>query len=130
MAGDVHTLLGTAKKTAENLGYQTVLLSNSLDCEAREAGAFIASIARTFSDTESPIAFLMGGESVVHVKGNGLGGRNQEMALACAIGMRDLPNVCFFSVGSDGNDGPTDAAGGIVTGETFNKMKKAGLNPL
>ena len=128
--GDVSMLLESAKEAAESLGYQTVLLTDSLGCEAREAGAFIAAIARTFRNTNSKIAFLVGGETVVHVKGNGLGGRNQEMALAVAKEIGGFYNVCFFSVGSDGTDGPTDAAGGIVDGDTMRAMKKAGVDPV
>lgn len=126
--GDVHKLLESAKKTAEDLGYQTVVLSESLDCEAREAGRFIASIARTYHDSEDSIAFILGGETVVHVTGKGLGGRNQEMALSCAKGIKGLKDVCFFSVGSDGTDGPTDASGGIVDGDTAEKLRKAGIS--
>ncbi|MBO4411768.1 MAG: glycerate kinase, partial [Lachnospiraceae bacterium] len=126
--GDVGMLCNAAKNAAEALGYQTVLLTDSLGCEAREAGAFIASIARTFRNTLSKIAFIIGGETVVHVKGDGLGGRNQEMALAAAEGITGLYNVCFFSVGSDGTDGPTDAAGGIVDGDTKRALRKAGFD--
>ena len=126
--GDVGMLCNAAKNAAEALGYQTVLLTDSLCCEAREAGAFIASIARTFRNTLSKIAFIIGGETVVHVKGDGLGGRNQEMALAAAEGIAGLYNVCFFSVGSDGTDGPTDAAGGIVDGDTKRALRKAGFD--
>ena len=127
--GDVSMLLDAAKEAAEGLGYQTVLLTDSLGCEAKEAGAFIAAIARTFKNTNSKIAFLVGGETVVHVKGKGLGGRNQEMALSVAKEIGGFYNVCFFSVGSDGTDGPTDAAGGIVDGDTMRALKKAGVDP-
>lgn len=126
--GDVGMLLGAAKAKAEELGYQTVLLTDCLTCEAREAGSFLASIARTFAGTASKIAFIAGGETVVHVKGKGKGGRNQEMALAAAEGIAGLDNVCFFSVGSDGTDGPTDAAGGIVDGKTKQALEKAGFD--
>ena len=128
--GDVSMLLDAAKEAAEGLGYQTVLLTDSLGCEAKEAGAFIAAIARTFKNTNSKIAFLVGGETVVHVKGKGLGGRNQEMALSVAKEIGGFYNVCFFSVGSDGTDGPTDAAGGIVDGDTMRALKKAGVDPV
>lgn len=126
--GDVGMLCKAAKESAEALGYQTVLLTDSLNCEAREAGAFISSIARTFQNTLSKIAFIIGGETVVRVKGDGKGGRNQEMALSAAEGIAGLYNVCFFSVGSDGTDGPTEAAGGIVDGDTKRALRKAGYN--
>ena len=129
LVGDINILLETAKKTCEKLGYQTVLLNNQLTCEAREAGTFIAGIAKTFTNTEDNIAFIMGGETVVHLEGSGMGGRNQEMALSCALGIQGLENVCFLSVGSDGTDGPTDAAGGIVFGDTVRKMIKKGIQP-
>ena len=127
--GDIHQLIAKAKVCAEKLGYQTVVLTESLDCEASEAGRFIASIARTFSPLKESIAFLCGGETVVHLTGTGKGGRNQEMALSCARGIAGLENVLFFSVGSDGTDGPTDAAGGIVDGDTAERIRKCGMDP-
>ncbi len=120
--GDVRMLCDAARSAAESLGYQAVILTNSLDCEAREAGAFLASIGRTYANSEAPLAFIFGGETVVHVKGNGKGGRNQEIALAAAKGIRGLRHVAVFSVGSDGTDGPTDAAGGIVDGTSFDEL--------
>ena len=69
------------------------------------------------------------GETTVTLKGTGRGGRNQEMALAAAIALRGKNGICFISVGSDGTDGPTDAAGGVADGETYNKMKAAGVSP-
>lgn len=127
--GDIQLLISKAKQCAESLGYQTVVLTDSLDCEAKEAGRFMASVARTFSPLKESIAFILGGETTVHLQGNGKGGRNQEMALSCARGIAGLPNVLFFSVGSDGTDGPTDAAGGIVDGETVERIRKSGMDP-
>ena len=127
--GDIHLLISKAKQCAEMLGYQAVVLTDSLDCEAKEAGRFLASIARTFSPLKESIAFIAGGETTVHIQGNGLGGRNQEMALSCARGIAGLENVLFFSVGSDGSDGPTDAAGGIVDGHTVERIRKCGMDP-
>ena len=127
--GDIHLLISKAKQCAEMLGYQAVVLTDSLDCEAKEAGRFLASIARTFSPLKESIAFIAGGETTVHIQGNGLGGRNQEMALSCARGIAGLENVLFFSVGSDGSDGPTDAAGGIVDGHTAERIRKCGMDP-
>ena len=92
-----------------------------MSCEAREAGRFLASIAKTNQHTEKNLAFILGGETVVKVSGNGLGGRNQELALAAAIEIAGLNNVAIFSVGSDGTDGSTDAAGGYVDGCTVGK---------
>ena len=74
------------------------------------------------------IAFIAGGETVVHLTGNGKGGRNQEIALGAAAGISGLENAAVFSVGSDGTDGPTDAAGGYADGDTAECLKKAGLD--
>ena len=97
------------------LGYEPFVLTDRLCCEAREAGSFLASIARSHANDGQALAFLAGGETVVRLRGNGKGGRNQELALAAADGIRGLDNVAVFSVGSDGTDGPTDAAGGFGT---------------
>ena len=95
-----------------------VLLTSDLRCEAREAGSFLASIAHSHAVDHKKLAFIASGEMVAHLKGKGLGGRNQELAMAAAEGIAGLPNVAIFSVGSDGTDGPTDAAGGYVDGST------------
>ena len=87
----------------------------------------MASIAKTHAGTEKSLAFLAGGETVVKLTGTGLGGRNQELALAAAPGISGLSETAVFSVGSDGTDGPTDAAGGIVDGETEGKLRALGL---
>ena len=87
----------------------------------------MASIAKTHAGTEKSLAFLAGGETVVKLTGTGLGGRNQELALAAAPGISGLSETAVFSVGSDGTDGPTDAAGGIVDGETEEKLRALGI---
>ncbi len=126
--GSVRLLCDAARSACERLGYRTVVLTSSLTCEAREAGSFLAAIARHHADTTQPLSFIAGGETVVRVTGKGLGGRNQELALAGARGLEGLRDVLLFSVGSDGTDGPTDAAGGMVDGETMQKLRAAGLN--
>ena len=83
----------------------------------------LASIARTHARDGKNLAFLMGGETVVHLRGKGLGGRNQEIALSAALGIEGLSNALVFSVGSDGTDGPTDAAG-----ETAQLMRQKGVD--
>jgi len=118
MIGDVTMLCEKATELLQELGYSTHLLTDQLTCEAKEAGTFFGNIAKTYAQTKEKIAFVAGGETVVHVKGNGKGGRNQEMALACADLLDGLENCLFFSIGSDGTDGPTDAAGGVVDGNT------------
>mgnify|MGYP002520812055 FL=1 len=127
ITGSVRQLCAAAKKEAEALGYRCTLLTDRLCCQAKEAGSFLASIAATHQDTKTPLAFLAGGETVVKLTGKGLGGRNQELALAAAPGISGLSDTAIFSVGSDGTDGPTDAAGGFVDGETEQKLSALGI---
>ena len=124
ITGSVRELCAAAAQTCRRLGYEPLLLTDHLDCEASEAGRFLADIARTHAGTGRQ-AFLAGGETVVHVTGHGLGGRNQELALAAAPGIAGQ-NIAVFSFGSDGTDGPTDAAGGYVDGDTLAALKKKG----
>ena len=91
------------------------------------AGSFLSSIARTYAGTRESIAFLAGGETVVRLTGSGLGGRNQELALAAAPGLAGLKDTAVFSFGSDGTDGPTDAAGGYVDQDTEGKLRELGI---
>lgn len=126
VTGSVKQLCASAMQTAKELGYESVFLSASLECEAREAGSFLASIARDHQDSEKSLAFIAGGETVVHLAGHGLGGRNQEIALSAADGISQCKNTCVFSVGSDGTDGPTDAAGGICDQDTKARLKECG----
>lgn len=133
LTGSVSEFCRAAAKYAEKLGYKSYILADSLDCEAREAGKFIASIARTVMEKQDysikpPCAIIVGGETVVKVSGQGKGGRNQEIALSAAQGIRNLKNVIVFSISSDGTDGPTDAAGGIVNGKTVEELENLGIN--
>ena len=128
IVGSVRELCRAAEGAFRRMGYETVFLTNQLDCEAREAGRFLASILRAHAASGKKIAFLAGGETVVHLTGKGLGGRNQELALAAAEGIRGMKNAAVISVGSDGTDGPTDAAGGYVDGDSFDALKAAGLD--
>ena len=128
VAGGVGVLCAAAAAACRELGYRPVLLTDRLCCEAREAGSFLASVARTHRGDGEDLAFLAGGETVVHLAGSGLGGRNQELALAAAPGLAGLTGVLLFSLGSDGTDGPTDAAGGMVDGETSRRLGEAGLS--
>ncbi len=116
--GSVKELCRAAKEAAMELGYETTILTDCLDCEASEAGRFLSSVARTYQDSEKSLAFIAGGETVVHLKGKGKGGRNQEIALSAALGISGLKDTAVFSVGSDGTDGPTDAAGGYADQDT------------
>jgi hydroxypyruvate reductase len=110
------------------LGYHPVVLTNRLCCQARDAGSFLASIALSHAQTNRPLAFLAGGETVVRLTGSGKGGRNQELALSAAGGIAGTENILIFSVGSDGTDGPTDAAGGVVTGSSARQLEKQGIH--
>ena len=125
--GSVRELCKAASEIAEELGYEPILLTDHLDCEAKEAGAFLADVLRTHACDGKKLAYLAGGETVVHLVGKGLGGRNQEIALAAAAGLTGIPNACVISVGSDGTDGPTDAAGGYSDGDTTKALAKHGL---
>ena len=127
ITGSVRELCAAAAKACRELGYEPLVLTDRLCCEAREAGSFLASIARSHDGTERSLAFLAGGETVVHLTGDGLGGRNQELALAAAPGIAGMADTVLFSLGSDGTDGPTDAAGGLVDGGTLDRLTAAGL---
>ena len=125
--GSVRELCAAAAKECAALGYEPVLLTDQLCCEAREAGSFLASTLRTHAADGKALAYIAGGETVVHLTGKGLGGRNQELALAAAPGIAGL-NAAVFSVGSDGTDGPTDAAGGYADGETLDALRAQGTD--
>ncbi len=130
--GNVTRLCTQAEETARALGYEPLILTTTLDCEARDAGSFLAAIAREVRASgrpvKAPCAVILGGETVVHLKGSGRGGRNQELALSAALGIQGMADVTVFSVGSDGTDGPTDAAGGIVTGDFVEICRAKGLS--
>jgi len=126
--GSVRELCAAAAGAAAALGYEPVFLTDRLSCEAREAGRFLASILKSHAGSDSSLAFIAGGETVVHLTGSGLGGRNQELALAACEGIAGMVGAAVFSVGSDGTDGPTDAAGGYVDGDTLAALKKAGYD--
>lgn len=130
ITGSVTRLCSEAADIAGGLGYEPYILSSTVDGEAREVGQMFAALAREIRTGESsflaPCALIAGGETVVRIKGSGKGGRNQELALACARGIDGLEDVLFFSLGSDGTDGPTDAAGGIVDGATAQKLRDTG----
>lgn len=128
ITGSVRELCGAAAKAAEGLGFVPVLLTDELCCEAREAGSMLASILRTHAKDGKKFCYIAGGETVVHLTGKGKGGRNQELALAAAPLIAGISNACVFSVGSDGTDGPTDAAGGYVDGDTMDCLKAKGLD--
>ena len=125
--GSVRELCSAAGRVCEALGYTPVMLTDQLCCQAKEAGSFLASILRTHAADGKPMAFIAGGETVVKLTGHGKGGRNQEIALAAAAGIDGMENAAVFSVGSDGTDGPTDAAGGYADGGTSGELRALGI---
>lgn len=127
ITGSVRELCTAAANACRKLGYEPILLTDQLCCEAREAGSFLGSIVRTHTGHGKKLAYIAGGETVVYLTGKGLGGRNQELALAAAPAIAGR-NAAVFSVGSDGTDGPTDAAGGYVDGETLAALAAKGWN--
>jgi glycerate-2-kinase len=120
-AGNRQALSAAAAK-ARTLGYRPLILSSSIQGEAREVARVHASILR---DAPAQSCILSGGETTVTVKGKGRGGRNQEFALALALDIVGVPNVAALCAGTDGTDGPTDAAGAFVTGETITNVSEA-----
>jgi hydroxypyruvate reductase len=126
--GSVRELCRAAADAAQQMGYEPIILTDQLTCQAKEAGSFLASILKTHNGCGKKMAFIAGGETVVHLTGKGKGGRNQELALAAATGIAGIPGAAVFSVGSDGTDGPTDAAGGYTDYETNAALEAQGLN--
>jgi len=131
ITGSVRTLCEETASVAAELGYTPYLLATEINCEAREAGRLVSAIAKQINSGncafKRPCAVIFGGETVVRLKGTGKGGRNQELVLAAAEGISDIKDLLIFSIGSDGTDGPTDAAGGIVDGGTLKALKEKGL---
>ncbi len=127
VTGSVRELCAAAAETCTRLGYEPMVLTDCLTCEARDAGRVLSAIAQTHCHGGKR-AFIVGGETVVHLTGHGKGGRNQELALAAAEGIAGLKNVAVFAVGSDGTDGPTDAAGGYVDGATADVLHAQGVS--
>ena len=125
--GSVRELCSAAAVACRELGYEPVVLTDQLCCQAKEAGSFLASVLKTYAGCGKKMAFIAGGETVVQLTGHGKGGRNQELALAAAAGIDGLAGAAVFSVGSDGTDGPTDAAGGYADHETARELKQQGV---
>lgn len=128
VTGSVKVLCQAAGDTAAALGYQPLILTASLACQAREAGSFLGSIAQYHHSSDTSLAFIAGGETVVKLTGKGKGGRNQEIALSAAAEIGGLTGTAVFSLGSDGTDGPTDAAGGYADWETAKRLREAGFD--
>lgn len=126
--------LKAARKEAERMGYRTMILSGMIEGETREVAKAHAAIAKEVLSSENPIAppacVLSGGETTVTLKGDGKGGRNTEFALASAMALEGVENVVVLSGGTDGTDGPTDAAGAMADGETVSQAREKGLDPV
>jgi glycerate 2-kinase len=122
-----------AKKKAEEEGFSSQILTDQMIGDTSEVGKGLGQIIKDIQNrktqSKQPICLIAGGESTVKIRGNGLGGRNQEVALVCAMEIDGLENVCVATLATDGEDGPTDAAGAIVTGHTISSARSKGLNP-
>jgi hydroxypyruvate reductase len=131
VVGGNRLALDAAARAARQLGYHTLILSSTIQGETREIARMHAAIAREIADAGRPIrppaCIVTGGETTVTIRGDGLGGRNQEFALAAALEIAGLDRVVVFSAGTDGTDGPTDAAGAIADGGTLARNPDARL---
>ena len=132
IASNEHAAAAALLKAKEQ-GMHTLLLSTSVEGEAREVAKVLAAIAREIARTDQPLprpaCIVAGGETTVTVRGHGMGGRNQELALAAVPYLAGLENVAVVSLGTDGTDGPTDAAGALSTGRTAARAAQQGLAP-
>lgn len=124
--GNNRLVINAAQGKASEMGFPTKVLTTKLKGEAKIAGRRLATSLQRAPD---PICLLAGGETTVDVQGNGIGGRNQELALAAALALEGIPNCALMSLATDGVDGPTSAAGAIVTGDTIPRARQLGLDP-
>lgn len=127
IVGDVRQAAEAAANEARKLGFETQLLTSHLEGEAREVGRVVAAMAK---DAPAGRCLILGGETTVTIRGNGLGGRNQELALAAAIALEGWPGVVLASFATDGDDGPTDAAGAMVAETTTKEALAHNLDPI
>jgi len=130
--GSLATAITSAEKAAKDSGYNTVILSTKLIGEAREVGKVLGSLLTNMVESDhlikKPACVIAGGETTVTILGNGKGGRNQELALGAVGQIDNLRDCCLISIATDGEDGPTDAAGAFVTGRTKSRAKEKGLD--
>lgn len=128
--GSSNTLIENSKRRSEILGFSTKVVTTRLTGEARDAGKWLGRIVKEeISKKSKNLVLISGGETTVRVNGNGVGGRNMELALSFAMEIEGLKGVSLLSAGTDGTDGPTDAAGAIVNGETIKIAREKGINP-
>ena len=122
-----------ARDQAAALGFRALVLTDALQGEARQVGRMLAALGKTVSFSGHPLAppvcFLAGGETTVTLEGRGKGGRNQELALAAALALQGSSRISLLSAGTDGTDGPTDAAGAFADGATCRRARARGLDP-
>ncbi|RKY72437.1 MAG: glycerate kinase [Candidatus Latescibacterota bacterium] len=132
VVGDNRLAVEAARAKAISLGYNTLVLSTQIEGEAREVARVYAALAKEVLSSGNPVGspacFIGGGETTVTVKGEGKGGRNQELVLAAAVQIDGLRDVVILSGGTDGTDGPTDAAGAVADGQTVRRAKQMGLS--
>ncbi len=133
IVGSNFEAISAAKKEAQNLGYNTLVLSSMIEGETKHVahvhGAIAREIVKTGNPLPAPACILSGGETTVTITGSGLGGRCQEFALAAALDISGKENIVILSAGTDGNDGPTDAAGAVADSDTINRATAKGLDP-
>lgn len=140
LVGSNQQAVAAARQAAQEEGFEPLVLTTAMKGEARVVGQLLSSIARELATTgcrgydnqpilPRPACIIVGGETTVTLQGNGKGGRNQELALAAVRGLAGLSDVALVTLATDGGDGPTDAAGAVVTGETLARARALGLNP-
>lgn len=134
VVGNNHLATYAAKERACGLGYHSCILSSYIQGESRDAARFHIALAKEVLHSGEPInrpaCLVSGGETTVTVRGTGVGGRNQEFALAAALEIEEADGIVVLSAGTDGTDGPTDAAGGLVDGMTIRRARSKGLDAL
>jgi glycerate 2-kinase len=132
IVGSNQIAIHAAAEKAKSLGLNPEIVSSEIEGEAKSVATELVSVAKKISSEKSlkkPVCLLMGGETTVTITGNGKGGRNQELALAAAIALQNSEGITILSGGTDGNDGPTDAAGAVVNSYTYANALKNNLNP-
>jgi glycerate 2-kinase len=133
IVGSLAQAAQAAAARARKLGYHTSILTTFLEGEAREVGRVVAALAleerKAARPLPLPACLVLGGETTVTVRGRGKGGRNQELALSAALALEGVRGVLVVSFATDGTDGPTDAAGGVVDGTTVSRARACGHDP-